>query len=56
MSKQLYQWLKHQPKVEVIAKAEDNAASNTWLAVFAFAFTSFFFFFSGALWRVLVGG
>jgi hypothetical protein len=56
MSKRLDQWLKNQPKVEVMAKAEDDAASNAWLVVFAFAFTGFFFFFSGALWRALTGG
>ncbi|MBN1994529.1 MAG: hypothetical protein JW953_17660 [Anaerolineae bacterium] len=57
MSKQLYRWLKNQPKIEVIAKAEDSTANtNTWLAVFAFAFMGFFFFFSGALWRALMAG
>ena len=54
MSKRLYQWLKNQPNVEVMAKAEDDAANNAWLVVFAFM--GFFFFFSGTLWRALTGG
>ena len=48
-------WLQNQPKVKVIAKAEDNTLNKAWLAVFAFAFFSFFYFFSDTLWRVLVG-
>ena len=56
MSKRLYDWLKNQPKIEVIAKAEENAADKTWLVAFAFVFTSIFFLFSSALWRALMAG
>jgi hypothetical protein len=48
--------LQNQPKVKVIAKAEENTSNKAWLVVFAFAFFSFFYFFSDTLWRVLVGG
>jgi hypothetical protein len=48
--------LRNEPKVKVIAKAETHTANKAWLAVFAFAFFSFFYFFSDTLWRVLAGG
>ena len=47
--------LLNQPKVKVIAKAKDNTANKVRLVLFSFAFFSFFYFFSGALWRALGG-
>ena len=56
MSRRYDHFIKNQTKVKVVAKAENNTAVNTWLVVFAFAFTGFFFFFSDTLWRVMAGG
>ena len=56
MSKRYDQLIRNQAKVRVVAKAENNTTKHTWLAVFAFAFMGFFFFFSDTLGRVLSGG
>ena len=48
--------IQEQTRIKVVAKAETKSTDHTWLAVFAFAFTGFFFFFSNTLWRALVGG
>jgi hypothetical protein len=50
------QRLLNEPRVQVIAKAKENTANKVRLVLFSFAFFSFIYFFSGTLWRALVGG
>ena len=47
--------LLNQPQVKVIAKAKENSANKVRLVLFAFAFSTFIYFFSSTLWRALGG-
>ena len=50
------QLLKDQSRVKVAAYAEKKTTNTAWWAMFAFAFAGVFYFFSGTLWRALIGG
>jgi hypothetical protein len=45
----------NQSKVKVIAKTKENTANKVRLVLFAFAFSTFIYFFSSTLWRALGG-
>jgi hypothetical protein len=49
------QQLYRQSKVKVIAKAQENTASKVRLVLFAFAFSTFMYFFGSTLWRASGG-
>jgi hypothetical protein len=49
------QHLHRQSKVKVITRTKDNTANKVRLVLFAFAFSTFIYFFSSTLWRALGG-